>query len=142
MTLWWQFHCLILYRDRVALLYHWYGRRWRGTDWIKENHLFGVQQVFNCSSSRIGIVVPPAGFHIFEWGGVRRDDRACLPIKNNLYCNDVVEWRERGGFKGAEENEGCSSILRGPALPLLWYAFELVLLYIRFVSQEYVDFVL
>ncbi|GBM42306.1 hypothetical protein AVEN_235016-1 [Araneus ventricosus] len=54
------------------------------------------------------------GFYIFEWGGVRRDDRAWLPIKNNHYCNDVVEFRERGGFKGAVENDAGFSNLRGP----------------------------
>ncbi|GBM86141.1 hypothetical protein AVEN_75413-1 [Araneus ventricosus] len=170
MTLWWLFHCLKLWKGQVALLYHWYRRRQGCIDWIKENHLFGVQQVFNCSSSMTGVVVPPTGvvtiqictddvvlaikcfhhvldfhqggFYIFDWGGVRRDDRAWLPIKNYLYRNDVVEWREKSGFKGAGENDGSFSILRGPALPLLWYALDLVLFYTSLLSQDYVDLVL
>ncbi|GBM43367.1 hypothetical protein AVEN_166107-1 [Araneus ventricosus] len=49
---------------------------------------------------------------------------------------------EKGGFKGAGENYGSFSILRGPALPLLWYSLVLVLFDIRLLSQDYVECVL
>ncbi|GBL94506.1 hypothetical protein AVEN_235605-1 [Araneus ventricosus] len=65
-----------------------------------------------------------------------------LPLNIIFIYDDIVEWREGGGFKGARENDGSFSILRGPALPLLRYALDLVFFEIWLLSQDYVDLVL